>query len=65
LQRFNNSIATLLLGAAQLVFLFQVSLVGWILSALVLTAASIALAGFCIGCFLYYQFNLQRFRWGV
>jgi len=65
LQRFNNSIATLLLGAAQLAFLFQASLVGWILSLAVLAAASVALAGFCVGCFLFYQFNLQRFRWGV
>jgi hypothetical protein len=25
-------------------------------------AAAVALGGFCFGCFLYYQFNLQRYR---
>jgi hypothetical protein len=37
-------------------------MVGWFLALMVAAAASIALAGFCIGCFLYYQFKLQRFR---
>jgi len=25
-------------------------------------AATVALSGFCFGCFLFYQFNLQRFK---
>jgi hypothetical protein len=62
MQRFNNSIATILLGAAQIAFLAGVPVVGWGLALVVAAAAAIALAGFCIGCFLYYQFKLQRFR---
>jgi len=62
LMRFNNSIAALLLGGAQIAFISGAPLVGWILSGVVAVAASIALAGFCFGCFLFYQFNLQRFK---
>ncbi len=62
LMRFNNSIAAFLLGGAQLAFLLGAPIAGWILSGFVAIAAAIALSGFCFGCFLYYQFNLQRFK---
>ena len=62
MQRFNNSIATILLGAAQFAFLAGSPMVGWGLALMVAAAAAIALAGFCIGCFLFYQLKLQRFR---
>ena len=62
LQRFNNSIATILLGGAQVAFLLGAPVVGWALALMVAGAAAIALAGFCIGCFFYYQFKLQRYR---
>lgn len=62
LMRFNNSIAALLLGGAQIAFLLGAPLAGWVLSGTVAVAAAVALAGFCFGCFLFYQFNLQRFR---
>lgn len=62
LMRFNNSIAAILLGGAQIAFLLGAPLAGWILSGFVAVAAAIALAGFCFGCFLFYQFNLQRFK---
>ncbi len=61
-QRFNNGIATALLGAAQVAFLTGLPALGWGLALAVATAAGVALAGFCVGCFLYYQFKLQRFR---
>ena len=62
LMRFNNGIAVALLGAAQVAFLLGRPVVGWALALAVATAAGVALAGFCLGCFLYYQFRLQRFR---
>lgn len=62
LQRFNNSIAALMLGGATLAFVLGVPAIGWILSFGVAAAALIALLGFCIGCFLYFQFRLQRTR---
>lgn len=62
LQRFNNSIATSLLGFAQIAFAVGQPVLGWIFAAMVALASGVALAGFCVGCFLYYQFKLQRYR---
>jgi hypothetical protein len=62
LQRFNNSIAALMLGGATVAFLLNAWTIGWVLSFGVATAALVALLGFCVGCFLYYQFRLQRTR---
>ena len=62
LMRFNNSIAVIMLGTAQVAFLFDATLTGWIISGMVAVAAFVALCGFCFGCFLYFQFNLQRYR---
>lgn len=62
LMRFNNSIALILLGAAQIAFLLGAPVAGWVLALMVAIAASVALAGFCVGCFLYFQFKLNRYR---
>lgn len=62
LMHFNNSIATVMLGLAQLAFLLGVPMIGWILSLLVAVAAGIALAGFCVGCFLFFQYKMLRYR---
>jgi len=62
LARFNNTIATLLLGGAQVAFFLKAPIVGWVLSLMVAVAAGVALAGFCVGCFLYFQFKMQRYR---
>jgi hypothetical protein len=62
LMRFNNTIALVLLGGAQIAFLANLPILGWGLAIMVAIAASIALAGFCVGCFLYYQFKLQRYQ---
>ncbi|MCL6649364.1 MAG: DUF4395 domain-containing protein [Chloroflexi bacterium] len=60
LLRFNNTLAALLLGLAQLAFLAGLPLLGWVLAGLVALAAALALAGFCLGCVLFYQ--LRRLR---
>lgn len=62
LMGFNNSIAAGLLGAAQVAFVLRYPTLGWVLAAVVAIAAAVALAGFCLGCYLYYQFRLRRFR---
>jgi hypothetical protein len=62
LMRFNNTIAAVLLGGAQIAFLFGQNVVGWALSLAVAVAAVVALAGFCLGCFLYLRFNMYRHR---
>ncbi len=59
LMRFNNSIAAALLGGAQLAFLAGLPVLGYGLAAAVGTAALVALLGFCLGCFLYFQFRLH------
>jgi len=62
LQRFNNTIATTLLGFAQISFLVGQSILGWIFSGMVMLASGVALMGFCVGCFLYYQFKINRYK---
>src|SRR5215204_5041116 len=62
LMRFNNSIAVILLGLAQVAFLLGVPMIGWALSLMVAAAAAVALAGFCFGCFLFLRFRLYRYR---
>lgn len=64
--RFNNAIALLLLGAAQIAFLLGKPALAPrgspAFALLVAAAAAAALAGFCLGCFLYYQFKINRSR---
>jgi hypothetical protein len=62
LMRFNNSIAVVLLGSAQVAFLLGVAPAGWALSLTVSVAAAVALAGYCIGCTIYYRFRIYRYR---
>jgi len=62
LMRFNNALAASMLAIAQLGFLAGLPLVGWAFAGLTALAAAVALAGFCAGCFLFYQFKLNRSR---
>ncbi len=62
LQRFNNTIATTLLGFGQISFLVGQLVLGWIFATMVMLASGVALLGFCVGCFMYYQFKIQRYR---
>jgi len=62
LQRFNNTIATTLLGFSQISFLAGQPILAWVFATMVMLASGVALLGFCVGCFLYYQFKIQRYR---
>jgi hypothetical protein len=62
LMRFNNTLAAIILGAAQIAFALQAPIVGWVFAGIAALAAAVALAGFCFGCFLFYQFKLNRSR---
>jgi hypothetical protein len=62
LMRFNNTLAAIILGAAQIAFVVQAPIVAWVLAGIAALAAAVALAGFCFGCFLFYQFKLNRSR---
>ncbi len=61
-QRFNQILAVSMLLSA-----FISSLMGWtwlslLFSIMVLTACSLAILGFCIGCYIHYQISLWRQR---
>jgi hypothetical protein len=62
LTRFNNTIAASLLGLAQIAFIAGAPVWGWIFSLMVAIAAGIAIAGFCVGCFLFFQLRMLRYR---
>ncbi|MFE5317456.1 DUF4395 domain-containing protein [Paenibacillus sp. NPDC056579] len=63
LQRFNNSIAVLLLTVSTLWFLWSPeSIGGYVAAGMVAVAALAALCGYCVGCFLYYQFKKNTRR---
>lgn len=62
IMRFNNSIAVILLALAQVAFLLGLPILGWAISLILVAAASLALAGFCFGCFLFLRFKLYRYR---
>ena len=60
IQRFNNTIAVILLSGAQIAFLVGTAWLGWVFSVAVAFAALVALCGFCMGCFLYYPFRVNK-----
>ena len=62
LMRFNNSIAVAVLALAQVAFLAGQPFVGWVLAALVAVAATVALAGFCVGCFIFFRLRMLQYR---
>ena len=63
LMRFNNSIAVIMLATSQIAFLTGAATFGWILAGIIVLAATIALLGFCVGCFIFYRLRLAQFRW--
>ncbi|MBU9722031.1 MULTISPECIES: DUF4395 domain-containing protein [Bacillaceae] len=62
LLRFNQIIASSLLFIAIITFLITQHWIAWVFVGMVTVAASIALAGFCIGCFLYYQYKRLLYK---
>jgi hypothetical protein len=62
LMRFNNALAAIMLGIAQICFALHATPLGWLFCCMVLLAASVALAGFCVGCFLFFRFKMARYK---
>ncbi|MFI8574104.1 DUF4395 domain-containing protein [Rossellomorea aquimaris] len=61
-QRFNNMIAVICLGAA-----IMSALAGWstgfyLFSGMVFLAAIVALGGFCVGCFIRFQWKRFQYK---
>lgn len=61
-QRFNQTLAVVMLGASLLAFALGWTTAGWLLAAAVGAAATGALLGFCIGCALYVRLRTWRLR---
>ena len=59
-QRCNQILSVSMLGAALLSFMLDLPVLGYMFSAFVFTAASVALLGFCVGCFIRYQLMMRR-----
>ncbi|WP_058302946.1 DUF4395 domain-containing protein [Gorillibacterium timonense] len=57
LQRFNNTLAVLFLTLSLLSFLLSWTVAGYVFAFMLLAAAGTALAGYCIGCTIYYQYK--------
>lgn len=61
-QRFNSTIATVCLTLAFVGFQFGISWLGWAFSIMVAVASSVAILGFCVGCFIFFQINQFRYK---
>ncbi|NMH70236.1 DUF4395 domain-containing protein [Bacillus sp. RO3] len=61
-QQFNNVIAVICLGSAVMSALFDWGTGFYLFSGMVFLAASVALAGFCIGCFLRFQWKKFQYN---
>jgi membrane associated rhomboid family serine protease len=61
-QRFNQLLAVLFLLVALVGFAFHWTALAYVFSAMVLLAAFVAILGFCIGCFMLYQWSQYQYR---
>jgi hypothetical protein len=60
--RFNNIILITLLTIAQIFFVFKLNIIAWSAVVLVIIANGLALAGFCVGCVIYYKFKIYKYK---
>ncbi len=61
-QKFNASIASFCLAGGFITFLLKWQVIGYVFTGMVAIASSIAIAGFCIGCFLHFQLKQWQYR---
>jgi len=62
LSRFNNLLAVIFLTISLLLFLMGWTIAGYIVAGMLAIAAFAAICGYCIGCTLYFQYNLFKTR---
>lgn len=63
-QQFNQVIAVVCLGLGLMGYVLQWKVMAYVFTALVALAAGIAIMGFCIGCFIRYQWTQYIYRKG-
>ncbi|MEN2767926.1 DUF4395 domain-containing protein [Ornithinibacillus xuwenensis] len=61
-QLFNQWIATICVGLSLLFFYTNLEILAYTFSIMVLAASSIALCGFCIGCFIRYRYIMWKYN---
>lgn len=61
-QQFNQKIAVLCLGIGFVSFLLGWNTMGYVFTILVAVAAFVAILGFCVGCFIHYQWKQYAHR---
>jgi hypothetical protein len=61
-QQFNQTIAVLCLAAGWVSFIAGWTTAAYIFTVLVAVAATVAILGFCIGCFIHYQWRMYKYR---
>ncbi len=61
-QNFNQVIAVTCLTLGFAFFLMHLAIVAYLFTAMVGISAFVAILGFCIGCFLRFQWNQYRYR---
>ncbi|PWW06568.1 uncharacterized protein DUF4395 [Paenibacillus cellulosilyticus] len=62
LLRFNQLLAILFLLVALIAFALSIPIIGYISLAFLSAAVVLALSGFCLGCFMYFQWKQYRAR---
>ena len=61
-QRFNSVISVVCLAGGLLGFVFQFEIVAYFFTAMVAIAALVAILGFCIGCFIRFQWQKYKYN---
>jgi hypothetical protein len=61
-QQFNQALAVVCLGLGFISFLLGWNVTGYIFTLMVGLASLIAILGFCIGCFILYQWKQYSYR---
>lgn len=61
-QKFNSIIAISCLTIGLIGFITGVSIIGYLFTIMVILASGIAILGFCIGCFLFFQIKQFKHR---
>jgi hypothetical protein len=61
-QRFNQILAVSMLVSSYISHLFGLSILSIVFAVMVFLASSIAIMGFCIGCFIHFQYHMWKYR---
>lgn len=61
-QKFNSAIASICLGGGIVGFAFNWPVVAYSFTIMVAVASFVAILGFCIGCFIVFQYKQYQYR---